>query len=272
MFLPPPPRSRKPRRNLGDDQDDANVNVLSETKALLFQPSALLLCIIYAWVSGGFVAWNSLFNDLLSGLWSDDFIGALTLTSTISYVVGGSIAAILVDSKLRSRMRAMLIASCALSTVTCTLLLLSVPSVFSSGNTLIIKGGDAWLFVVFLLCGFANGSAAPVFYELMAEITHPISEGVSGNVLSYFENAGALILYQGVGNVASGRAMNVIFALGMGCAAGGLTFVKQALHRHKYEVELRGGLADVDTFDPHGDSERMLSTDVISTVAMEDLM
>merc|ERR1712146_795942 len=102
--------------------------------------------------------------------------------------------------------------------------------------------------------GFCNGAAAPVFYELIAEITYPISEGVSGNVLSYFENGGALVLYQGVGNFATGRSMNLIFAIGMGITVVLLQFVRNALHRMEFEREQRHGLADIDTFETDGDA------------------
>jgi MFS family permease len=257
LFLPPQPKchriTAKPKVAIDDEpEEETKVNIIQETKALLKIPSALLLCIVYMWSSGGYVAWTSLFDDLLSELWSDEFIGNLTFVSTIAYIVGGLATSALVDSKLRHRMRAILITSCAVSTAGCLLLAISVPSVFAKGETIILDGGDGWLFFVFALCGFCNGAAAPVFYELVAEISYPICEGVSGNVLSYFENAGSLILYQGVGNFASGRAMNLIFAAGMGATVVLLTFVRNSLHRMEYEREQRLGLADIDTFDAAG--------------------
>jgi MFS family permease len=209
----------------------AGGSLKAELGALFRNPTVVILCGVYAWSSGGYVAWTSLMDDLLSryGRWSDEFIGLMTFTATVAYIVGGFVAAALTDKKLRFRMKELLVAACAVATVGCALLAISVPSPFADG--IILDWGNGWLVFVSAVCGFCNGAAAPVFYELVAEVSYPVSEAVSGNLLSYFENGGSLLLYQGLGNVVSPQVMNVGFAAGMLLVSVVLVFARAAYRR-----------------------------------------
>lgn len=228
-FVPLQPK----RRHALTESDDKKpkVDVVAEVRELFSVPSMVILCVVYAWSSGGYVAWTSLFDDLLDGRWSDEFIGGLTFGSTATYVVGGALTAALVDSRWHPNMREVLLGSCIGGTVTALLWTLSVPSAFASHGRLVLNWGDEWIFFIGALSGFFNGCAAPVFYELAAELTYPVSEGVSGNVLSLAENVGALALYQLVFNFATPQTMNIAFTAGMVVCVGLLIPVKARYRR-----------------------------------------
>jgi sugar phosphate permease len=64
--------------------------------------------------------------------------------------------------------------------------------------------------------GLFNGASAPLFYELIAELTYPyVGEAVSGNIMSTGENLGALVMFQGVAAVIPDSQVNRCFVAGM---------------------------------------------------------
>jgi hypothetical protein len=217
-----------PARRLAiSEEPPPPVDALAETKAFLLNRSALVLSLVYAWSSGGYVAWTSLFDDSIGGdPWSDEFIGSLTFASTVAYIIGGVIASILLDAFWRDRMKRMLLVSCGCGAACAVLLTLSVPSIFAARDRIVLDFGEGWLYLVFVGCGFWNGAATPVFYELAVEVSAPITEGVSGTTLSYFENVGALVVYQILGNAASSGGMNAVFSGGMCFATIALALVR----------------------------------------------
>lgn len=224
LFVPEQPKRRTAHNAEGNF---VPVNIGLELKQLITNRNMLILCVVYAWSSGGYVAWTSLFDDLLSGRWSDTFIGFMTFSSTVAYVVGGAVTAYLVDSRWHPKMKEVLMGSCFAGMLGALLLTLSVPSAFDHANGgLVLDFGDAWIFLMGTLSGLFNGCAAPVFYELAAELTFPVSEGISGNVLSLAENVGSLALYQIVFHFATPKTMNIVYTAGMLITVGLLALVR----------------------------------------------
>ena len=65
------------------------------------------------------------------------------------------------------------------------------------------------LFAAAALAGMAQSSTSPLFYELCAELTYPVSEGTSAGVLALIWNTASLIIIF-LSPVISAGAINVI--------------------------------------------------------------
>ena len=166
--LPETPHRRKA---VNSEEEEVGVSVLKETKGFLGLPACSILCIVYAWAAGGYVAWNSMFDDLLGEMWEDTFIGFADFSATCAFVLGGFFSSALADSHLHHKMKEMLIVACAGSVAASAIITLSTPSVF--GENIIIDGGKIWFLAIASVCGMFNGAAAPLFYELGAELSYP---------------------------------------------------------------------------------------------------
>ena len=86
------------------------------------------------------------------------------------------------------------------------------------------------------LCGAFSGAAAPLFYELLAEVTFPVPEGASGSVLSLCENVGAFLMYQSVALLAPTSLMNAIYALGMATSVAIMALVRAQYRRRAWRA------------------------------------
>jgi FLVCR family MFS transporter len=189
-------------------------------------PSAVLLLIVYSWSSGGYVAWTSMFDTMLGEEYGDSYVGTMSFFGTVAYVVGGLLSSYLTDLYFYRYMKNVIFACMTFNTISCLLFIASVPN--ESGKVL-MDFGRVWILFVTSLCGLFNGAAAPIFYELIAEITYPIDESVSGGVASMCENLGALVLYQVVAKLFPATDMNYAFTFGMT-----LTIALSSLVQQKY--------------------------------------
>ena len=161
--------------------------------------SAIILCISYSWSSGSYVAWTSLYEELIGGSiqLTPAFVGLVSLTSMLGYVTGGISISWLTDLFWKQSMKKVLIVSCLGCSVCAAVFLVNVrdarETCIEIPEQLVINCPDAtpdrkFAIVLFgVLTGFGAGAAAPIFYELMAEVSYPIPEVISGNVLSLCE-------------------------------------------------------------------------------------
>lgn len=296
---------RSPNAIVSLEADEAIRQQMHENKklrrdvgAMLTKGNVVLLMLMYAWCSGGYVAWTSLFDVMLDDKFGVLFIGTLSLMGTLGYILGGIVTAIVTDIFFRRRMKEVILFCCVFNAIGCGLFALSIshatntqneggtePSILlrdipppdtapdllrSSSRRMLAEGEDAmevsqlnkhetkttnappevsssrpfedqtdinskfWnhymrfvrelpiapthtmLLVLVAFCGFFNGSSAPVFFELVAEIAYPINEAISGNIMSMAENIGSLVLYQLVARTFALSAVNYVFTFGMG--------------------------------------------------------
>lgn len=189
-----------------------DVPLVPQLKALVSYPSAVMLLIIYSWSSGGYVAWTSLFDEMLGDFYSSQFVGTISFAGTVAYVAGGLLSSYLTDLYFYRHMKHVIFTCMAANTLSCLMFIASIPD--EEGHIL-WDFGNFWILVVAALCGLFNGAAAPIFYELVAEITYPVDEGVSGNIMSMCENLGALVIYQLVARLFAAQSMNYAFTAGM---------------------------------------------------------
>ncbi|EPY25981.1 hypothetical protein AGDE_11600 [Angomonas deanei] len=205
---------------------------LREQIVKLFKmPSIVCLLLVYAWLCGGFAAWVSLFSATYNQFFGDKFIGFMCCAGMSAYVLGGLVSSYVVDLYFTRQMK-YVIFFCLTMTTLCNLIFIAC-----TPND---KGYYLWNlgkgFVIFstALCGFWNGAAAPLFYELVAEISFPVEEGVSGICVSIFENLGALLFLQVVYQKFKGQSMSVAYAFGMTVALALTAIVKQRYNRTYY--------------------------------------
>ncbi|KPI85142.1 hypothetical protein ABL78_5802 [Leptomonas seymouri] len=209
-------------------------SLIKQLKTLWSIPSCVCLLSVYAWLSGGFSAWISLFADTYSKFYSEQFIGIMSFFGMIAYVAGGIISSYVVDLYFSRQMKYVIFFCITMNTLSNLIFIACTPNDRSYSLWNLGQG-----FIVFstALCGFWNGAAAPLFYELVAEISFPVEEGVSGICISVMENVGALVFYQVVSRFFTGQSMSVAYSFGMTVAVAVSAAVKQRYNR-TYHVYL----------------------------------
>lgn len=231
------PNSDGPRARSAADR--MGLSVAKQLKLLVSHPSAIILCLVYAWTSGGQVAWTALFDEILGSRGFDDvFIGYLSFGSSICYVLGGLVSSLAADTLFPRKLKSFIVLFSLFNTISCVGFLWAIPSDHPGAAR---EGMQATTsrkvaIVVFgALCGLFNGSSAPLYYELLAEITYPVSEAVSGNIMSLGENAGALFMFQFIVRVFRPRLVNESFTAGMCIATVLATLVHEQYTRNAFE-------------------------------------
>lgn len=203
----------------------------TQLKEMATNKSVVLLFLVYCWSSGAFVGWQSMFDAMYDDYFGAVFMGQVAFIGTVGYVFGGLISSFLTDFYFRRNMKMVIVVSCGLNVLACIGFLMMMPGsatrtiesydsrgkMYSTAdpNAIQLDWGRPWILVMAGLCGLFNGSAAPIFYELVAEISYPVEEGISGNVISMCENVGSLFIYQVVARFVTLRQINVVFTTGM---------------------------------------------------------
>lgn len=198
---------------------------------LIKNPSVVCLCIIYAWLCGGFTAWVSLFSITYSKRLGESFIGIMSFVGLIMYVTGGFVSSYIVDLYFARQMKYVIFFCISMNTLSNLIFIACTPN--DHGYSLWNLGNG---FIVFStgLCGLWNGAAAPLFYELVAEISFPVEESVSGICISICENLGALSFFQIVSRFFVGQSMSVAYSFGMTVMVALCAAVKQRYNRTYY--------------------------------------
>lgn len=205
----------------------------AQLATLLKQRSCVCLLLVYAWLSGGFSAWISLFAATYHKFYTEHFIGVMSFFGMMAYVCGGLLSSYVVDLYFARQMKYVIYFCISMNSVCNLIFIVSTPN---------DKGFCLWNlgkpFIVFstALCGFWNGAAAPLFYELIAEISYPVEEGVSGICVSVMENLGALVFYQMISRFFTGQSISAAYSFGMALSIAVCGGVKQRYNRsyHNY--------------------------------------
>lgn len=111
------------------------VNVASIFKGvdwLVSDRDTALMIVVYAWTSGAFVSWTSLFDDILLSLpqvhLTETFLGFLSLVSCLAYIAGGLVSSVIADVYFPRRMKTIIALCCVGNTFSSALYVWSVPS------------------------------------------------------------------------------------------------------------------------------------------------
>ena len=250
VFPPKPARMVIPDTGGGAAGIESLQGLKNQLRDLFSFPSAILLLLVYSWSSGGYVAWTSMFDTMLGEIYSDSYVGTMSFIGTVAYIVGGLVSSYMTDLYFYRHMKHVIFTCMTLNTVSCLFFIASVPD--DSGK-IVLDFGRLWILLVTGLCGLFNGAAAPIFYELIAEISYPIDEAVSGGVMSMCENLGALVLYQLVARLFPATAMNYAFTFGMTLTIGLSAMVRQSYGRSYAAVPTKEDGVDRPAGDDRGD-------------------
>ncbi|KAG5505649.1 hypothetical protein JKF63_04984 [Porcisia hertigi] len=213
-----------------------HLSLVTQLRTLWSIPSCVSLLIVYAWLSGGFSAWISLFADTYSKFYSEEFIGIMSFFGMISYVTGGIASSYVVDLYFSHQMK-YVVFLCISMNMLCNFIFIACTPNDKSYS--LWNFGQPFIVFSTALCGLWNGAAAPLFYELVAEISFPVEEGVSGICISVMENVGALLFYQVVSRFFTGQSMSVAYSFGMAVAVALSSLVNQRYNRsyHAYLIQ-----------------------------------
>mmetsp|Transcript_37542 Transcript_37542/g.66904 ORF Transcript_37542/g.66904 Transcript_37542/m.66904 type:complete len:256 (-) Transcript_37542:363-1130(-) len=210
---------------------------------------------MFSWSSGAYIAWVSLFDGLLfrDSTYSEKYIGLLSCCSNLGYIAGGSISSWFVDKFLRGRQKNVLWVGSFASILMAGLFILYLPpSVNTTHRFRWLQRGfnmrDGQRLLLAMGTGVPNGICDPIFYELAAEITHPISEGASAVLLALGEAVGTVILLQ-MANHCAPEDLNTLFMVGIFASVGLLFFVRAEYRRttaeHRVSLALSTNLSEM---------------------------
>lgn len=229
-----------------DGESDAEIvlntkrhnSLFADLVTLLSNWSCICLLIVYAWLCGGFSAWISLFAATYNTVYDEQFIGVMSFAGVAAYVIGGLVSSCIVDMYFSHQMKYVIFFCISMNTLSNLVFVASTPN---DKGFCLWKLGKGFIIFSVALCGFWNGAAAPLFYELIAEISFPVEEGVSGTCLSIMENIGALVFYQVVSRFFHGQSMSVAYSFGMTVAVVMCAAAKQRYRRtfHAYLMNSR---------------------------------
>jgi MFS family permease len=210
-----------------------------------------------------------MFDVMLGDDYGDSYVGTMSFCGTLAYVAGGLVSSYLTDLYFYRHMKHVIFSCMTLNTVSCLLFIASVPN---EADRILLDFGRGWILFVTSLCGFFNGAAAPIFYELLAEITYPVDEAISGGIASMCENLGALVLYQVVARLFPATDMNYAFTFGMTVTIALSSLVQQRYNRSYSSVpttaEEEAASAVMEGSHGGGMSREMIDGGRVSTAAV----
>eukprot|EP01127_Copromyxa_protea_P004379 TRINITY_DN14242_c0_g1_i1.p1 TRINITY_DN14242_c0_g1~~TRINITY_DN14242_c0_g1_i1.p1 ORF type:complete len:448 (-),score=46.70 TRINITY_DN14242_c0_g1_i1:17-1360(-) len=172
----------------------------NDVKEMSKNGSFLLLVFIGGLQTGMFSAWQGLLDwILLPQGYSLVFIGYLGLGAILCGWTGSVVSGFFSDKVFSRRFKESLIILTGIGTACFVLFTLSFPSIFSEGHILY---SQKWLVTATILSiGFIFGSTLPILYEFGVELTYPIKEASSANVLTIINNMASLVSILGGGAI-----------------------------------------------------------------------
>eukprot|EP01119_Soliformovum_irregulare_P010321 TRINITY_DN2538_c0_g1_i2.p1 TRINITY_DN2538_c0_g1~~TRINITY_DN2538_c0_g1_i2.p1 ORF type:complete len:228 (-),score=78.34 TRINITY_DN2538_c0_g1_i2:32-715(-) len=204
-----------------------------EFLSLCLNPNFVLFAMIGGVSQGAFSAWSGMFDLILGPLgYSPTFAGWIGFASSIAGIIGGILVGILGDTLFKRKFKWVILVLLFLSTVLCLFFTLSLPSFFSTHPLIPNSYWSIVLSIIF--AGLFVGSAAPLFLELGAEITFPISEGSSAAVITLVNNLASLLLLI-VGPLINRNWINFIAAVCIGASTLATFFVRESYKRKDYD-------------------------------------
>eukprot|EP00937_MAST-01D_sp_MAST-1D-sp2_P004009 g4009.t1 len=188
----------------------------------------LVLVLAAGIMAGVSAAWQSLFQDILNPIgYSDSTVGYLGFANGLAGNVGSVTVGYLSDTYFRRRFKRSIIWLLGLLLLSTLWFTLSLPAF---GQPAVLPRTLGSLFVACILAGVANSSMSPLFYELCAELTYPVSEGTSAGFLALIWNTASFIMIY-LSPVISAGSVNVITTITIGVVLLMVLSVKEQYKR-----------------------------------------
>ena len=178
--------------------------------ALAGSSRSFVLLVVGASVMSGIASgWQGIFQSVFGpvGL-SNRAVSWMGFGNGLASIIAQVSAGVLIDKCLRRRLKLGILVGLAGACVSTLWLTLQLPAF---GHLAVFGRSEATLVTAVTLAGLFQGLTAPLFYELCAELTYPVTEGMSAGLLVLLLNAssGVLIL---LNDYLMADSMNVIMA------------------------------------------------------------
>lgn len=179
----------------------------------------LLLMVAAGLLHGVYATWGASLALLLqpegfSAASADSF----SFSSTVLYVIGSYVIGEISDRYFRQRTKALICVLLALSIGTFAWFSLSVPSSLFPEPPL--PALYEYQLSAISLHGLLLGCTAPPFFELAAELTHPVPEGTSANLIGLVINGAhvlSLVYFPYVSPLVVNPSVFVVYLVCLGC-------------------------------------------------------
>jgi hypothetical protein len=156
-------------------------------------PSLLILCACGGIQAGISSAWTGVLPQVLpSSRFSSVFTGWFGFSFSIGGVLGNGGAGFVADFWFPQRYRSFLMWLFLLSAACFSLFALSLDNPFVKPAP--IPASPASIMLIGTIAGVLQSACDPLFYELAAEISHPLEEGTSASLIAFLFNAATLIM------------------------------------------------------------------------------
>lgn len=178
----PPSRSQEIRRS-GEPQASAVPRRrMISTWVLLLAAGAVV---------GVFQCWSPALPTQLQGVLPETVLKWFAVITSLASVIGNFTAPQLIEMlHLQTRLKMVLGITLCLQLVAYALFAVLLPD----SPLPLMKGSTGTLMACVVLASIAEGAMAPIVYELSAELTYPMSEGVTGAAFSWLINFFGMVL------------------------------------------------------------------------------
>lgn len=178
---------------------------------LLRNPSFLCLCISCGILNGVFNSWTGVLDTIVPPDFSQNQAGWFGFSATMANCLGGVIVGRITErTRLATKLLSVILILTSLSIIFTLWFLLSFDSIFT--NSPVLQPNVMRVAAAITLTGLCVGSAAPISYELSAELTYPHPESLSAGLIFLFNN-GSAIVFLFVAPAISGAAMDFIMLI-----------------------------------------------------------
>lgn len=184
--------------------------------------------------------WSGVFQDMLSPLGiNDKNIGLIGFNFNLLIFIGSVASGFIADSCFHKRLKLFLVITYIAGAIVLFILLLILPSPWKSDESLIIINENSSnlfkniiLNILIGLLGFILGGTSAAGYELLAEVSFPVTEGTSSTALVFMNNVSCLI-FVGIGSWINTTYETLLALVVMILSVISLFFVKEEYKRKK---------------------------------------
>lgn len=152
--------------------------------AMVRQRSVLSIVIVCSLANGPYQAWSAALPTILGHFdFGPDEMDMLSLGSLLAYTIGCYLVGELGDRVFRRRFKLLILLLLLAALASFAWLCLMLPTNFAPQPPL--RVGFSVVLLAVSLTGWFTGATNPICMELCAEMTYPLPEGISGNLILF---------------------------------------------------------------------------------------
>eukprot|EP00051_Salpingoeca_urceolata_P010437 m.127720 g.127720 ORF g.127720 m.127720 type:complete len:475 (-) comp16714_c0_seq3:157-1581(-) len=186
----------RPRDHLYNEEDENGYKprTLRDNLSLLCRPVVLLAVLIGGAEAGILSAWGGVFSQIAGPPhFSTKFTGVLGFINGIAAITGMFLGGIIADVLFLGRRKIMVMACFAVFVASFAWVTLQFPSPFA--DHAIAPSTKPSIIAALCIAGFFQGMVEPLFYELSAEASYPLSASFTAGVITFVYNAVTLVAF-----------------------------------------------------------------------------